>query len=1713
MASPQPPQDVDMADPTDVQRPLGEDPENGDAEGSEEEDEEGEMIDDSSEEGEDNEEDLRKVAQGFIVEDEDEEPETDPEEKARRRQERKERRKRKKLRNFEDDDLDEDDLELMEENTGIRTSRQRLTRLRRGRVASRSASPEDNDYSQRPPREFRRDEDDINELQRMFDDDRRELDDADMDDGFLEDEDDFIDDEGEEGEMNEEERRERRRAEKERRRAMGARPEMAGIDPAAWDEIFEVFGDGRDYEWALDGDEGADDIEELAKPEMKYTDVFEPSEIKARHLTEEDDIIRINDIPERMQLSTSSLSPSATLSLHEDFNLQDYDVDAAGWVAPRISSRIIRDYFRPNATHSDLRTELIVAVKNSLELMLTKNFEVPYIYTHRRDLISHYDPDKRVRIDLLSKDELWRVGTLGGKFRALMERKQVLLKTFQKMGVEDDHFERDIFPNLNSIEAVADATEWLGLMHRQAQKDIMEAAALEEDSIAEKKFKKPTRTSPYELAKQTVSSKLADDFGLKSRQIIQNFLNTHNQGKSHFTIDPEIPPGAYAEQFITDSPGVGGRNAEEQLATARMLIATELGKDPLLRGEIRKLYEKESLVSVTLTEKGRTKIDDFHPYQNFSFLKDKPIQKMLESPQFLYMLQAESDNLINIHISIDPHSLREIEEQLFDAFRSDSANDAGDRWNEERRLVVKEVLDKHLLPVGLKWVREWLRDEVEDHLAKKCGDALQYRINSAPYKTPDIEFGDVPSVLAISWGKGDPSKDAVHAIILDEAGRLRDHIKLDNFVEQDNRETFLDLVKRRNPDVVVIGGFTVATRKLVDQVRELLGYPVEENAAPQGSQGKSGGDAPPASGSQNQNAASGGGWGDPNAGSGGGGGGWGDSGGWGAGGSSSNDTSGGWGSSNNADSWGGSNNNPNGWDNNNAGGSSPPRGSPERSKKSSKEKQLVPVTYVNDEVARIYQHSTRAEDEYGRIPLVGRYCIGLARYTQSPLNEYAALGSDLTAITFDDGQHLVPKEKLLVALERALVNVVNLVGVDINRSVVDTYYQALLPFVAGLGPRKAQQLVQRISTMGGTLANRTQLISENILTMQVFLNAAGFLRISQEGGYKRSSKKRKHKDPEDVQPDPLDDTRIHPEDYDLARKMAMDALEVDEEDLDDDGHPSQLVTRLMEDDDCGKKLDMLNLDDFAQQLVNTMQEKKRFALGLIKDEIIRPFGEQRGEFVLPDKWDVVTMLTGETEETLARGKIVSVSVLRIKNKFVAVKLDSGIEGVIHGEYLSNEGNIPADNIVAKGQTIPAVIISVFVDQFKVELSARPQDLQLGDVNYRRVATDEYYDQGARLKQKDLLDRRKRGEVDKVRRVIKHPNFYNFNYIQAQKHLAGQQRGDVVIRPSTKGPDHLAVTWKVDDGLYQHIDVVDPNADLNSQTVGTHLIVDGRYHYSDLDELIVNHVKAMARKVEELMAHEKFHKGTDAEIHEFLENALKAQRGAQTRSVYAFGLNRERPGNFGLHFKTKVGSPIATWPVKVTPTAFVLYDGEFGSVPDLCDGFKRRIMTAITGDPAAGGRTPYASRTPAGAQTPGRATPGHMSSRQTPATAAMMGKTPNPYANSSKTPNPYAGNQPQVPAGRTPVPPHSASGGWGSTPSGGGSWGSGANGSANGGWDSNTSNTSNSAGGWNNSNSGGWGPPSSATSGPPGMNPARAAMIKDSSKNGGWGAPSGGRGGW
>lgn len=143
----------------------------------------------------------------------------------------------------EEEDLDEDDLELLEENTGGRIGRSRhLTRLRRGRDSDEGG---DGPSSSRRKAVVESSDDDLDEaniigareiqdIQNIWDDDRTggrdDDDEMDMDD-FIDDEDDEVEGAGAMAEEEREERRrERRRLEKERRKAIRNRPELTGID-------------------------------------------------------------------------------------------------------------------------------------------------------------------------------------------------------------------------------------------------------------------------------------------------------------------------------------------------------------------------------------------------------------------------------------------------------------------------------------------------------------------------------------------------------------------------------------------------------------------------------------------------------------------------------------------------------------------------------------------------------------------------------------------------------------------------------------------------------------------------------------------------------------------------------------------------------------------------------------------------------------------------------------------------------------------------------------------------------------------------------------------------------------------------------------------------------------------------------------------------------------------------------------------------------------------------------------------------------------------------------------------------------------------------------------------------------------------------------------------------------------------------------------------
>ena len=98
---------------------------------------------------------------------------------------------------------------------------------------------------------------------------------------------------------------------------------------------------------------------------------------------------------------------------------------------------------------------------------------------------------------------------------------------------------------------------------------------------------------------------------------------------------------------------------------------------------------------------------------------------MLHDAQFLNILNAEAEHLVTVTITLHAEAKAAFERKLNDAFASDSFSDTARAWNEERSRVVQETLEQHLLPAGVKWTREWIREEAEDYLARQCAQTLR----------------------------------------------------------------------------------------------------------------------------------------------------------------------------------------------------------------------------------------------------------------------------------------------------------------------------------------------------------------------------------------------------------------------------------------------------------------------------------------------------------------------------------------------------------------------------------------------------------------------------------------------------------------------------------------------------------------------------------------------------------------------------------------------------------------------------------------------------------------------------------------------------------------------------------------------------------------------------------------------------------------------------
>ncbi|EFX73571.1 hypothetical protein DAPPUDRAFT_10851, partial [Daphnia pulex] len=157
----------------------------------------------------------------------------------------------------------------------------------------------------------------------------------------------------------------------------------------------------------------------------------------------------------------------------------------------------------------------------------------------------------------------------------------------------------------------------------------------------------------------------------------------------------------------------------------------------------------------------------------------------------------------------------------------------------------------------------------------------------------------------------------------------------------------------------------------------------------------------------------------------------------------------------------------------------------------------INVELVDNSLAKVFAKSTRAKTEFPRHLL---YCeaIIIARVLQDPLIAYSQLcnaDEDILKLKYHPLQEQLSKEELLEGLYLVFVNRTNELGVDINRAIHHPHTANVVQFICGLGPIKAEALIQTLQQNHQQLENRSQLETNCHMGPKVFENCAGFIKI------------------------------------------------------------------------------------------------------------------------------------------------------------------------------------------------------------------------------------------------------------------------------------------------------------------------------------------------------------------------------------------------------------------------------------------------------------------------------------------------------------------------------------------------------------------------------------------------------------------------------------------
>lgn len=214
----------------------------------------------------------------------------------------------------------------------------------------------------------------------------------------------------------------------------------------------------------------------------------------------------------------------------------------------------------------------------------------------------------------------------------------------------------------------------------------------------------------------------------------------------------------------------------------------------------------------------------------------------------------------------------------------------------------------------------------------------------------------------------------------------------------------------------------------------------------------------------------------------------------------------------------------------------------------------VKYVIVSEAGASVYSASPLAKEEFPDLTVEKRSAVSIGRRIQDPLSELVKI--DPKSIGIGEYQHDVNQKELNESLDFTVSKVVNEVGVNVN-----TASKSILKYISGLTKSVIEKIYKAKEEKAFT--SRDDLKKVKGISDKVYEQAVGFLRVKGAN--------------------PLDNTGIHPESYELTNKLLKE-LNLDIKDINSVAFKDVLSKANVEELSTKLESDTFTIEDIIKEL-------------------------------------------------------------------------------------------------------------------------------------------------------------------------------------------------------------------------------------------------------------------------------------------------------------------------------------------------------------------------------------------------------------------------------------------------------------------------------------------------------------------------------------------------